>query len=59
MKIEKCESCSHYDHKRNRMRNRLHCLFSCEEYKTETNLQAIAFNKAVKEMEKGEKNEQS
>lgn len=56
-KVERCESCSRYDHKRDRMRNRLYCLFSCEEYKTETNLRAIAYNEAVvKEMEKGEKN---
>lgn len=47
MPIEKCKSCERYDHERGKTRNKLYCTFSCEEYKTEMMIRAIAYNKGV------------
>lgn len=45
--IEKCKSCNRYDKEQDRMKNKLYCIFSCEEYKQEMAQRAIAYNRAV------------
>ena len=47
MIIEKCNSCNRYDKEQDRMRNKLFCMFSCEEYKQEMAQRVIAYNRAV------------
>ena len=45
--IEKCKSCNRYDKEQDRMKNKLFCMFNCEEYKQEMAQRAIAYNRAV------------
>ncbi len=47
MKIDKCNTCSRYDHKNNRMRNKLRCMFQCEEYILDQARRAFEYNRAV------------
>jgi hypothetical protein len=47
MKIEKCDACSRYDHKNDRMKNKLKCMFQCEEYKLDQARRAFEYNRVV------------
>ena len=47
MKIEKCNTCSEYDHKNDCMRNKLRCMFKCEDLKLFQARRAFEYNRAV------------
>ena len=45
--IEKCEICDHYNHQEHRRKNKLRCMFMCDEYIEEMARRALAYNIAV------------
>lgn len=47
MKIDKCNTCSRYDHKNNRMRNKLRCMIECEEFQLDQARRIFEYNRAV------------
>ena len=47
MITEKCSNCSRYDTERNRQRNKLKCMFECEDYKREAANRAIEYNRTA------------
>lgn len=46
-KIEKCDTCSLWDSENNTSRNRLRCVFGCEEYKLEQCRKSFEYNRSV------------
>ncbi len=45
--INKCKSCVRYDHENYKMKNKLRCMFSCNEYMIYLKRKAIEYNRAV------------
>ena len=45
--IEKCKSCEKYDHINHKMRNKLRCMFACEDYKLDQSIRILQYNRAV------------
>lgn len=45
--IEKCKSCDRYNHDKMCMRNKLRCMFKCEEYIANQSRRIFAYNRAV------------
>lgn len=45
--IPKCANCKKYNHEENRQRNKLFCMFKCDEYMQELSQRAFEYNRAV------------
>ena len=45
--IEKCKTCDRYNHQEHRRKNKLRCMFTCDEYMEEMARRAMAYNIAV------------
>ena len=45
--IEKCKTCPRYDHDNDRYRNKLWCIFSCEDFQTDQARKIFEYNRAV------------
>lgn len=46
-KIEKCNTCSLFDTETNTTKNKLRCIFGCEEYKMEQARKIFEYNRSV------------
>ena len=47
MKIDKCNTCSEYDHKNDCMRNKLRCIFKREDLQLDQARKAFEYNRAI------------
>jgi len=45
--IDKCKTCDRYDHSNMRQKNKLRCMFSCDELQTYQAKKAFQYNRAV------------
>ena len=55
--LEKCKTCSRWDHDKHRMRNKLYCTFACDERIKHQNKIATDYNASVEREMRGKKNE--
>ena len=44
---EKCKNCAKFDHEKQRMRNKLRCMFMCDEYEKVQSQKIFEYNRAV------------
>jgi len=55
--LEKCKTCSRWDHDKHRMRNKLYCTFACDERIKHQNKIATDYNASVEREMRGKKND--
>ena len=55
--LEKCKTCSRWDHSNHRMRNKLYCMFSCDERIKHQSRIAAEYNASVEREMRGKKND--
>lgn len=55
--LEKCKTCSRWDHNKHKMRNKLYCMFSCDARIKHQGRIAAEYNEAVEREMKGKKND--
>jgi len=45
--IEKCKNCNRFNHEEGKMKNKLKCMFSCEDYILDQSTKAFEYNRSV------------